>query len=373
MLVYGIYHLSPLASSLYINLGRIELGKGTSQGSYHLARASLYFQRSLDLAPTDLRGYHSLAQVAVANGEYLEAAATLSQILTIDPANVMAHFWLGTLYSALGRRSEALDHWQQTNGAKAIAFNLYRSGLKALHQGDEAQAEASFLDAVALDPTLIDGYLALGNFYAETDIDKAIWAFEKIATNDSASSAQRYYAQGRIHLLKGEWLLAIGALQDVVTIDPNYATAYYLLGFAFYKLGEFSSAEGPLQKAVELTPDYFWAHLLLGQVYLERGDVAQALSFFHRARALRPENAVAYVWPARAYREQGRLDEAATELEKATQLDPDNPKWHLELADVYRDNHQPEIALREYEKVLTLDPDNSRARSEIEKLRGGDL
>ncbi|MDH4209377.1 MAG: tetratricopeptide repeat protein, partial [Anaerolineae bacterium] len=355
--------------SVYVNLGSIELSKAKSQPGDHLTQAGSYLERSVELAPTDARGWFGLGKVAQAQAEFHQAVGFFSQALDLEPGNGLLHFLLGNVHSALGRRSEAVSHWLQTGRAQAIALNLYRSASKAVRDGQDKPAEALLLDAVALDPTSTDGYLALGNLYVKTDVARAIWAFERAAKIELGSPVQISYAEGRAYVLKEEWASAVAALQQTVSLDPGYAAAYYPLGYALYRRGESALAEEALQEALVLTPEHFYAHLLLGRVYLEQGEVAEAFSLLHRACALSPEDAEARAWLGRAYREQGRLEEATAELRKATELEPDNPEWHLQLARVHRDNGQWNLALGEYELVLELDPTNSRAESEIAALR----
>ena len=66
----------------------------------------------------DIRRARAASQAQFLIGRYEDAAATLQQVIELDPEDLWSHMWLGVAYAQLGREEEG---W-----AEIVKFNALR-------------------------------------------------------------------------------------------------------------------------------------------------------------------------------------------------------------------------------------------------------
>ena len=92
---------------------------------------------------------------------------------------------------------------------------------------------------------LADAYSRLQKFEdAERVLQRSIWL-------DSTSTGP-YILMGKVLEKKGEFDLAVRALQRAANMDPNNPTTHHLLGLAYRDMGKKEEAESELKLAEEL-------------------------------------------------------------------------------------------------------------------------
>jgi serine/threonine protein kinase/Tfp pilus assembly protein PilF len=128
---------------------------------------------------------------------------------------------------------------------------------------------------------------------------------------------------------------AIAILEQVVSLDPNYAPAWEALGRRYY-FDAIYAGGGPVgyqrsnaayRRALALEPDRVSAAGFLATNEVETGNLDKA---YQDARALvekRPDNAFVHYSLAYVSRYAGRLEEAQSECDKALAIDSRNYTW----------------------------------------------
>jgi 4-amino-4-deoxy-L-arabinose transferase-like glycosyltransferase len=122
----------------------------------------------------------------------------------------------------------------------------------------------------------------------------AVTAFpfrEEIRRFDRWQRASRihYSLGGRVLFLKGEYREAIGELEKVVSVYPNFAPAYNIMGKSYAVLGDLEDAKRSFEMVIKLTPTLDEGYLNMGLLLLEE-NTSRASAFLKKARDLNPGN-----------------------------------------------------------------------------------
>jgi serine/threonine protein kinase len=110
-------------------------------------------------------------------------------------------------------------------------------------------------------------------------------------SEDELQKAEQYYKQAFASIDSGELMTAINRLQDVVRLNPDFASAYYLLGLAYLMTDHNVQQAVPhLRRATELNRENDAASFVLAHVYFEVKAVHLAATFIDQALAAKPSN-----------------------------------------------------------------------------------
>jgi 4-amino-4-deoxy-L-arabinose transferase-like glycosyltransferase len=123
----------------------------------------------------------------------------------------------------------------------------------------------------------------------------AVTAFpfrEEIRRFDRWQRASRihYSLGGRALFQKGEYREAIGELEKVISVDPNFAPAYNIMGKSYAILGDLEGAKRCFERVIKLTPALDEGYLNMGLLLELRGEASQASAFLQKALELNPGN-----------------------------------------------------------------------------------
>ena len=160
---------------------------------------------------------------------------------------------------------------------------------------------------------------------------------------------------------------AIGALQNALKADPNFALAYAQIGEAYRVKSSVEQnqrwlveAEANAKKAVELDNRIPSVYVTLGRMHDQAGKHDLALQEFQHALSIDPHNATAMAGMGRAYELAGRSNDAEASFRKAADLQPNDWDAHNNLAMFYdRQSKYPE-SISEFKKALELAPDSAQ-------------
>jgi TolB-like protein/DNA-binding winged helix-turn-helix (wHTH) protein/Tfp pilus assembly protein PilF len=239
----------------------------------------------------------------------------------------------GNVDRALASADEAIK--LDPNYAPAWALRSYVGNVMAAYSMTDmadgyARARQDAERAVALNPRLATGYLALGwiQIMHDWDWEGAEGSLKKAAELEPGSVEVLRYRSSLARTL-GRQDEAIELYQKVVALDPLRARSYSSLGSQLYAAGRYDEAHAMLQKALELNPQKEHDHLIRGQVLLAQGRPQQALAEIERE----PTEVWKLLGEALAYHTLGRAHDSDAALRKliATRQ-KDCP---LQIAEVY--------------------------------------
>jgi 4-amino-4-deoxy-L-arabinose transferase-like glycosyltransferase len=115
---------------------------------------------------------------------------------------------------------------------------------------------------------------------------------EEIRRFDRWQRASRihYSMGGRVLFQRGEYREAIGELEKVVSVYPNFAPAYNIIGKSYAVLGDLEDAKRSFEMVIKLTPTLDEGYLNMGLLLLLEGNTSRASAFLKMACELNPGN-----------------------------------------------------------------------------------
>lgn len=171
--------------------------------------------------------------------------------------------------------------------------------------------------ALALDPDLLEGYVALGfAFAAQDDHEEAVGEFEKALGGDSDNAmiwcllAFSCIVQDPPDLSAAEEAARIS-----IRNDPTWTYSYQMLGWSLALQGRHSEAADAYQAGAEFNPNFYAVQFGLGNAHLELGNYSRALSAFEAARSLFETDEV-LVYMAAVHAGLGELNEVFSLLQQ---------------------------------------------------------
>jgi len=140
------------------------------------------------------------------------------------------------------------------------------------------RARESAEKAIALDPNLATGYMALGLVQINHDWD---WegADESLKKAGMLEPGSATVLGNRAYLARnlGQLEMAIDLRRAAIALDPLRANFHLALGYELFLLGRFDEAKAALQRAQELNPQLSSLHLTRGAILLLEGHQLEAL------------------------------------------------------------------------------------------------
>ena len=204
-------------------------------------------------------------------------------------------------------------------------------------------AEASAFRALALDPTLYEAHLAIGDVRRMHDVD---WSAaessytQAIAHNPSYESAHRAY--GMMLSVQGRHADAIRASERACELDPLCLVVGTTAGWTRYVAGDFDAAIDHCRNTIDMDPEFMPARRVLAAAYLQARRQAEALSELESAVSLGEGDSdpMLLAWLAHAKAVTGNRRDALKLVSRARALDRERyvPPYHLAIALVGLDN-----------------------------------
>lgn len=278
------------------------------------------------------------ARVYLEQGNLRSAEAQLEEALKRDPGNPEAYYWLGEVYGRMGRwedmagalrKAEELDPSGWGRRARELRrrywVRVHNLGVERALRGDMDGAEKAFLDAIAIDSTIVDAYKNLGFCrYRSGDIDGAIRAYER-ASSVAPEDADVRARLGLLRLRKGDRRMAleeaIEAYERASQLAPNDPDVWYNLGVLYGRKGNYLKAARCYEEVLKLSPKDLEARMGLAELYVYRLDRwDDALPLLQDIVKGEPENLEAWEMLSIVYVRKGMKDKAKEAYIRAKKL-----------------------------------------------------
>jgi len=268
------------------------------------------------LAPTDPRGPYLVGTGLLAQGKRAEARRELESSLTLGSGFLEPLALLVRLDLAERHPEGALDRVKRqialvpTSGVHhALLGDVYAA------QSQTKLAEDAYLEAIALDPRLIDAYLRLGTLYAASGQYEQAVAKLNEALKVNPRNIGALMLVGVIHETKGDIGQARTAYEKALAVNPRFAPAANNLAWLYTEHGgDKEKALQLAQTAKELAPEDPRISDTLGWILYKRGVYQHALALLKESAAKLPDNPQVQYHLGRAYAEVGDKDSARKAL-----------------------------------------------------------
>jgi tetratricopeptide (TPR) repeat protein len=305
-------------------------------------------------------------------GRNAEAIPHLREALRLWPRNDKNFSNYGRALAAVGRYTEALPYY------KDLLKNLEPNPLLHLRTGDvyaglrmPDSALAHYRTAVALDPTMLDAWVAIADVAsARSDFDGARAAVAKAFAawpgNSHAHDMLGIVAgrQGRMEEAEAEFRRAIAS-------DSTNDAAYVDLGILYEKTGRMEMSKGMYQAAVRVSPRSVNARVRLGVAMAREGDTAGAEREWRRCVEIEPPAVEARMNLAKLYTMRGEAGKAVEEYNAVIAADPRRAEAHYLSGSLLASKGDVEGAKRRYREALRAEPGFSEAAEALRRLESG--
>lgn len=172
----------------------------------------------------------------------------------------------------------------------AVIFN---EGVDLLGAGNKPAAEAKFLEAVAKNPDLPQGWSALAALaYEKKDWAKTLEYGQKALDLDP-SATSLYGMLATAAKQSGDAKAAAEWEAKYAEANPDTPEILYNKGVEAYNAKKMKDAEANLQRAVEAKPDFALAHFWLGMVSFNQNKKAAAKEHLEKYLELEPSGSEA--------------------------------------------------------------------------------
>ena len=396
--------LEPGHLQSHIAMGDAHLKQGSLQ------EASVEYNRALELQPEYAPAFDALARLDEARGKDAAAVRQFRRAIKINPGFPGAYLHLGDLFLRQGKVDQAVDLFLQAITVRpdfAQAFNrlgtayahqrLFDEAMAAIGRAQQlrpldashplalgqvlfqlhlwARAEAAYLDAIRLDPDLLEAYLSLAQRYrAERRFDQALEVLregELRPVDDPLGlrALRRASAAYELERQRLESLEARVAGGEKLSLDETL-----LLARVYRDTGDPASAADLLGALLEQTRADSSVQFEQGYYLLEAGRFQQAEEIFAFLTEIDPRATAALVNLGIASVSLGRLGEAAAAYERALRVDPRLANALLYLGNVYVRLGKHDKAMESYRQFLQIQQGGAhveRVRRILEMLEEG--
>lgn len=178
-----------------------------------------------------------------------------------------------------------------------------------------------------------------------------------------------------IAIQRGNHRGAIEALRDVLTEEPDHASAHALLAHSLLATRRRHAARYEADRALACAPEFDFAHRVRAMVAMAENDLPRAEDGFRKAIELDPADAANYLAFAHLERRRGRRRQAIELIEKAIVIDGGNPQAQLARGHLELDEGRLDGAEAAARQVLSGAPDDADAQVLLGmvRLRRGDI
>jgi tetratricopeptide (TPR) repeat protein len=274
----------------HINLAAIHLLRGD------LASAQREAERAVDLAPSSLSAVTTAVNVYLQQKNYQTAHTRLDRLIAEQPRRLQLQELKARVYIA---------------------------------QGDAANAESTLREILQTDPSYLNAYFLLSDFYqsSQQKTDQAITelkALIRMRPTNAQQIAQAHLFIGMLEEGRGNIDEAVNNYEQMLSYDQRSIGAAIALNnlawlYADKGKGNLDKATDHARAAIGISPEAGFFDTL-GYAYYKKRQFDVAIELFRKAIDRKPASASYYLHLARALRDNGDTQRARQSYERALQL-----------------------------------------------------
>jgi Flp pilus assembly protein TadD len=257
----------------------------------------------------------------------LPRAVTIGeQAVTATPNDPLALTNLGNIYLRMNRIQDA-----QTALHKALSIDPDNSEANNLlglvqTQMNNPEAEASFRNAIRIQPNLVEAQINLGSLLMNRrDIPQAEFYLQE-AIRLEPNSAEAHHNYALLLASKRSFDQASAQMAEAARLNPQSADLQSDFGDILVANGRITDAQRKYQKAIQLNVKQTKAHLGLAAILAAQNNFVQAEQEYHLVLDSEPRNGEAHMALAELLAKRGDIRAARQQLEMAAQSDDPNAR-----------------------------------------------
>ncbi|HTW65197.1 MAG TPA: tetratricopeptide repeat protein [Bryobacteraceae bacterium] len=346
------------------NLGIAYRAKGD------IPAAQTELRKSAGLGDNYLPPYFVLAEIALDQRDYLEAARFADQILSVDSANVDARILRSAALTGSKEYAQARQELdaliREKPDSKDVSLRLAAlDTAQAKYQDAETQYRRLYQPG-STDLRPFEGLLEL--YLDEKQPAKAEALLDE-EIGRSPNSRPVHFLLASTAMKEGKLDVARQQYEWVRSVDPNSVQAYLSLGALYEMQGKTKESLDSYLKAGQLAPN---DSRILGSIAIlqsKLGATGDAIHTLEKQLARDPKNANAMNNLAFNLAESGKdLDRALLLAESAVRSAPDNPAFMDTLGWVYAKRGLDQSAIQVFRVLVKKYPKEQAYRDHLEAV-----
>lgn len=265
----------------------------------------------------------------IKQGKTQNAIKLAKQILSKDPKNYPARYYLGKAYLKEGKTELASIEYKTINENALFGDNLneveFRKEYAQLLMQYKQQNEA------------------LKNFLLLTKLEP--------------NNAENFYEVGHIYEQQNRYDIALGFMQKCAMLDKKHAKAHAEIGLMFYRTKQFTEAKKEIDLAIRLSPETYSSYYYLGKILKDSKDLPGAIKAFEKAQRDPDVKQKSIIEHGSCYMMVNRLDISILDFQRAIDLDKSNSNpetlyARYFLAACYEKNRQIDKAIEQWDAII---------------------
>lgn len=294
------------------------------------ADAAEQFARIRNLQPDAPEVNFRLGLALFKAGQFPQAAKPLEEAVAKSPSDADASKYLGLTYFELGQYANAIKRLER---AQALSQNdpevLLALGSALARTHHEKEAQMVFSELMQSHPNSAAVHILLGRAYAsQGHTPQAEQEFRRALELDP-KMPEAHLNLGLLEMQNGQMAEAGKDFQSELLAHPANIEARYNLAFVLLKQQKTNEAIPLLRQVIKEKPGYAEAHYSLGKVLLEKGDTQEAIAELKKAVELDPKKAYSHYQLGRAYMMAGQRKEAQQEFALTRNLKDQELKFQI--------------------------------------------
>ena len=259
------------------------------------------------------------------------------------------------------------------SSAIAVGRNHLSWGALFYQRGYLDQAQASFQQALADDPSSAEALYGMGSVYLNQNKNAAARdMFERCLKQKADypdTHPDAWNNLGVIATRESNMAEAIEDFKQALNMNPNHLLSLNNLGNAYRLQKKWDEARNALERALNIAPEDSEANYSLGMVYAQTDDTNKAYDHLQRALKARPDYPEALNNLGVLYLVTRRPDQAVATFQECIRVAPAFDQAYLNLARVYVLQGSRDRARELLEAVLKQHPDQPQAKQMLQQLQ----
>ncbi len=269
----------------------------------------------------------------IKQGRYAQAGKAAKLLITKEPRNGLAHYYLGICYLQDGKGELALMEFKTVNQISQFGSDL--SEIEFRHK----MAELYF------------------KYNQPEESLKEYLVLIKIEPHN----ADNYYWAGKIFDSRNRSDMSVQYLRKAVEVNPRHGNAHFMLGFVQYREKKPVEAKAEFENAIRFDPNNTDSFFYLGKLQKDGHDYTAALLSFEKASKNQELKVKSLVERGGCYLSLNDYDRAIPELERAIKNGTDEganeilyARYFLAMA--YEKQRNLDQAIDQWEKIYKKKP-----------------
>ena len=334
-----------------------------------LSQAETIYRQILEAQPENADVCHVLGLISFQRNCFADAIIFISRAIAIDPLELAYLFSLGSIYSAVGKSSDAIECYEKILEAHPNSTEAcFCIGSVLEQQGKVDEAMVSYQRTLQINPEFVAAYIQIGRLLrAKGELGKAVEVYT-VAEAVNPNSVEVCNGLGLALVDQGKLGEASEVYKRAVSINPDCAELHNNIGFVLQKQNKWEDAVQHYNRAIFVDPEYAEVYNNFGNLFQEQNQFKTAIQYYRRAISVDPNYAEAYSNLGAVLQETGDFSEAVEAHKFALKIGSDQANLHFNYGVFCQYRGRLDEAIQAYRSAISLNRDFADARKNLGML-----